>query len=502
MALKKRGFITFFSQLSFLGLALLFFQRVLIDPDFGWHLRVGEYIWQTKSIPFKDLFSFSLPGYPYVYHSWLAELLIYFFYRSFGLWGVTFFYTGLLVLATWLLAKMAFKRVRLFWVFWFTLLLVPLVQAVVYLRVQTITFLGLVLTYLFIRGFLKNRSKRIWWLPLVFLFWANLHGGFVLGLFFLASLWFVEVLLLLLVHIVPFKAYGQIGALNLKKVTKLFLVILACALMTLVNPYGFKLYGQVLGMGTNQFALKHNLDWLPLIRPTGPSVLAAGLLYMGLGLILFFQSRVEMREKIMLLLLFFLSLKMNRFAPALVVVWIPALIIFIQDLIRKAPEVFKKLRPGLVFFGLFLVGVLSVLGGNFLVRMKEAYQDESAFAREMPLPYRYPDGAVEYIKNNPVPERIFNDYNWGGYLIWKLPERKFFIDGRMDNFFVEDEPFAAQQWRVTNLAPDWQEILENYQIEAILLASKWPVVQALRISSDWQIVYEDEGSILFIKSDQ
>ena len=53
----------------FLVLTFAFYFRVVVDPDLGWHLRVGEFIWQTKTIPRKDLFSFSLPDYPYVYHS-------------------------------------------------------------------------------------------------------------------------------------------------------------------------------------------------------------------------------------------------------------------------------------------------------------------------------------------------------------------------------------------------------------------------------------------------
>ncbi len=87
---KKTNFI-----LLFVLIFLLSFQ-VVIDTDFGWHLRVGEFITNTRSIPRTDLFSFSLPNYPYVYHSWLAEVLIFASFQSFGFWGVSILYALIL----------------------------------------------------------------------------------------------------------------------------------------------------------------------------------------------------------------------------------------------------------------------------------------------------------------------------------------------------------------------------------------------------------------------
>ena len=61
----------------FFVLVFLLSLHVIVDTDFGWHMRVGEYIVLEKRIPKADLFSFSVPDYPYVYHSWGAEVLIY-----------------------------------------------------------------------------------------------------------------------------------------------------------------------------------------------------------------------------------------------------------------------------------------------------------------------------------------------------------------------------------------------------------------------------------------
>src|SRR3990167_3189956 len=84
--------------------------KVVIDTDFGWHLRIGEIIFNSRSIPRSDIFSFSMPNYPYVYHSWLGELLIYIFYKLGGFWGVSLFFWGILFLSS----IFIFKASRLF----------------------------------------------------------------------------------------------------------------------------------------------------------------------------------------------------------------------------------------------------------------------------------------------------------------------------------------------------------------------------------------------------
>lgn len=254
-------------------------------------------------------------------------------------------------------------------------------------------------------------------------------------------------------------------------------------------------------MGSNQFAAFFNLDWSPLVTSNYISFIFAGLLFFSSIFLLIFESKVELREKLMIIFFFFLSLKLNRFSPVLITVLIPAFIFFLEEVKKRAPQVFKQLRVTLILAAVFLLVTYSGRAFDYLWRMKKAYSDEASYAKEMPRPYTYPYAAVEYLKNNPVGERILNDYNWGGYLIWKLPERKFFIDGRMDNFFVNGESFAKEQWRVVNLQPEWEAVLEKYQIDAVLLSPEWPVAQALRISPKWKLLFEDETTVLFEKAD-
>src|SRR3989344_3602901 len=87
--LVKIGLFTFIFLLSL---------KVITDTDLGWHIRVGEYILKTLSVPRTDLFSFSQPDYPYVYHSWATDVLIFLSYKWLGLWGVTILYASIITL--------------------------------------------------------------------------------------------------------------------------------------------------------------------------------------------------------------------------------------------------------------------------------------------------------------------------------------------------------------------------------------------------------------------
>jgi len=487
-------------NLLFLILVFLFFLRVVIDPDLGYHLMTGKYIWQTKTIPQKDIFSFSLPDYPYVYHSWLTEVLLFLIYHQWDLWGVTFFYCFLATVAFWFILKTTQLKVSQNWVYLFLLLMVPLVYYATNLRIQLFTFLGLAFLYFVFRKSLKKETRLVWSIPLIFLLWANLHGGFLLGLVFFISLLIIEAFGFFAQKIIPLKVYGNFGPdLPFKRGLTWFLVFLLSAAVVLVNPYGMRAYQQAFLMGSNQFASKFNIDWSPLVRAGDLSFLFAFLLVMGISFLVLIKSKVELREKLALLLFFLLSLKLNRFSLPLLVIFFPSLIFFCKQAKQKLKVVLSQMRLAffLVLFCLGLVFFGQAFG--FISRMKKTYSDEAAYAQEMPAPYTYPYGAVEYLKTNPVGERLLNDYNWGGYLIWKLPARKYFIDGRMDNFFLKGESFAKLHWQIVNLDPSWQTVLEKYQIEAVLLSSKWPVAQALRISPQWQLLYEDETSVLFEK---
>ena len=113
----------------------------------------------------------------------------------------------------------------------------------------------------------------------------------------------------------------------------------------------------------------------------------------------------------------------------------------------------------------------------------------------------YPYEAVLYMKKNGVPNHLFNNYNWGGYLIWMFPGKRFFIDGRMDNFFVEGKPFIKQYWEIVTLKSGWEEKLTDYKINAVLgPPDEWPLIEVLALKNEWSVAFKDEKSILLVRN--
>ena len=107
----------------------------------------------------------------------------------------------------------------------------------------------------------------------------------------------------------------------------------------------------------------------------------------------------------------------------------------------------------------------------------------------------FPVGAVYYLKEEKPPGRLFNAYNWGGYLTWRLPEYQVFVDGRTDLFGDE----IILEWlKIVNADDMWQKSLEDWKINTILVEKKQPITKVLE-ANGWREVYVDNLSTIYQK---
>ena len=109
----------------------------------------------------------------------------------------------------------------------------------------------------------------------------------------------------------------------------------------------------------------------------------------------------------------------------------------------------------------------------------------------------FPVRAVEYLHQHPVPGPMYNTYGYGGYLIWKLPEQKVFIDGRGDLY--EDGGAFGEYLQVADLKPAAFMVLRAHGIQSCLLESQEPMATVLAESPDWEKRYSDGVSTLFVR---
>lgn len=196
------------------------------NPDLGWHLRNGELVVQTKSVVQQDLFSHTLPGFGFVNHSWLTDVFLYSVYSRFGLLGIALLSSFILAL-TLLIPFTVFKVSTfsaLFSLAAFWLLIRPDYRGF-QAQFMSLFFLGLVFV-VWQKSLTKKR--RLWFLPFLFLFWSNFHGGAPVGLITLLILIGSRFLLV-------FRKGGF-----LKEFIFYSLVFLVCLVVTLLNPSGVK----------------------------------------------------------------------------------------------------------------------------------------------------------------------------------------------------------------------------------------------------------------------
>jgi len=479
------------SQLFFWLVVTLLALRPTQDPDFGWHLKVGEYILKTGQIPRHDLFSFSLPGYPYVYHSWLSDILIAKSFRLFGLWGPTLLFLLVFVASIFFIYQSLPKELKENLIVRLTLLFfVPISAALVGARIRVFSFLALSILYFFLKDFIEKKNKFIFFTPILFLIWANLHGGFILGVIFLTFA----------ILILFFQAVLGKSHLAPKDFLTLFSIWFFSLITPLFNPYFIGVYRQAFQMGTNSLSYRINADWQPILT-SGPQffygILIALIIFFFLSLIVFSKAKIDSFEKILFLAFSLLTFISGRFLLVLLVILIPQAANLLAG-IRKNFN-FGKVVATIPFRVSILVLIFTFLGvivGNIL-NLFAFYSSDKNYARLTKPPY--PFAAVEFLKNQKASLKILNDFNWGGYLIWQMPERKVFSYGAMDNFFVNGHSFAQDYLEIVNLGPRWRMLLEDYKIEGVFVSKTWPVIQGLSILPDWRLVFEDEQSVIFFK---
>lgn len=472
--------------LLFLLIFLLSF-RVITDSDFGWHIRVGEYIAKTRSIPKTDLFSFSQPDYPYVYHSWAAELFMYLAYKLGGLAGSTVLFAALTTASIYLLYQ-TMRKLTPNYSPTFLLLATLITSSIAGGRTRAFGFFFItLLEFIFIK-FISRDSKIIWLTPLVLLVWVNFHGSFILG-----------ILILLILSALAFHKSS-------KQAKIMLMVSVLSTLATLINPYSTRAWEQALRMSISSFTLRSiNTDWISLISEKTTGWIFAGFVAAFILLVFIKKLPVARIYKYLVIIFFLLSAASSRFAIALVAFFIPFASQTLEQFKKSLPRPAINSLP--VKFSTFCVLVALILSAALnLLEAKYAYssfENYSSFITQKAPPKvkfaAWPYSANHYLNQNFPGLKVLNDANWGGFMLLMSPHAKLFYYGAMDNFFADNRSFVFDYLEITYAGPSYQEKLEKYQIEAVFLPEVYPLIAALKQDSSWQVAYEDKGAVIIIK---
>ena len=524
-SITQMSFRNLILALTFLAIFVMGL-RPSIDTDTWWQLRTGELIAQQRAIPTTDSFSFTREGQAWRYPSsaWLMELKLHFIYEWFGAGGLNIWMATMITLAfAFVYLAMSgggFMRA-------FVLVLATAVSGVYWAaRPYMATFVFSAIFLWILEDFrwkrpsppaslvaarggslgtgslLQSRRgvpgqmrspRRLIWLPILMALWVNSHPGFAMG-FILIGTYFVDELLRWLSANWPLKRAKVRKAIR-GRLGILLLVIVGMVVAACLNPTGpaiFQYPFETVSIGVLR-------DYIQEWQSPNFHLIAAQpfiwLLLLTLAAVGLARKRIALSDFLLVGVSVYLTLLAGRnmplFALAAPIVLSRYATPVIEE-IRKALKWRNRTRPASTgrMQSVLNITIVLVLGVVVLVRawmVTPEPVNEADFALDAPV------GAVEYIKEHQPAGRLFNSYNWGGYLIWNLRDYPVYVDGRTDLY----SDGLLREWLSTvNANAGWDSALRRWDIRLVLIEPEWPLARILP-NEGWQLLYEDEHSVLY-----
>lgn len=446
------------------------------DPDLWFHLKLGQVVWNTHSIPSTDIFSFTTHGHSWTAHEWLAELAIYAAYRLGGYSGLMLWFAGLAWLLFALVYFHCYQRCGSWLVAFLGGVCAWLFATVgLAIRPHLLGYVFLVTELILLE--LASRNRRwLWCVPPLFAVWVNCHGSYFFGMGVLLVYWlcsFVEGQWGLFVAEARYK--GDRRALGIVLVLS---VVALCA-----NPIGVRLLLYPLNVALHQSAAVNAVEeWLP---PDLRSGRALGMIAAVIGILVVSSLRrlaLPLREMLVLAAAFAMSLEHVRMLFVFGIVVSPVLCQVLGPMLGR-----DRQRDHPIANALFV--------GAFLAAIVWAFPTPADLQRQ--ITGHNPAGAVDYIRRTNLPGPMLNEYVFGDFLIWALPEEKVFIDGRGDVF---DWTGVLQEYgRWVLLQEDPAILPDKYKIRFCLISKDAPMTHVLPHLPGWRKVYSDDVAAVFAR---
>lgn len=475
-----------FKIFAIISLFIIFFSICFNQPvsfDTGWHLASGKYYLENKTIPKTDIFSHSMSDFTWVNHEWLTDVIIYSLYSEFGLTALSLFYGLIIFLAFFITARSVKTELT------FQLITACLAGfSIFYIlgpKPQMITLLGLALVLTIFNQFrIKGITLFTFLLIPIFLIWANLHAGFILGL----------VLLLLMISLdASLKIIGK-QKINRKYLAIIIFIGVLSFTVTLINPYGFGLYQEI--FRTIRDTMGQTLpkiyitEWQNVSFSGQRAYYFFPYLFLTALLIIIFRKKIDWFYIILPVIILPFSLSSWRNTPFFILLTIPIFLFSFNILSQNNlfKRIFHPLILSVIFLPLLYLGLKSIFGVCFNLEWKTIAALNS-----------FPQGAVEFINNKPelFSGNMLNKYDWGSYLTFFLPEHKVFIDGRMLHWKIDDKEIYKDY---IDFAHNLNlQILDKYKIDWLIFPPQSKVCQILFQNKKWQLLYLDSDAIILKK---
>ena len=464
------------------------------DPDLWMHILTGQAILRTGHIPRFDTYSYSAAGMPWHNHEWLAQVALAVSYARLGIFGLKLLKllcasVTILALAIGISATRAAGRIQRM-----TLILIAVALATqMQFRPQLFTFMMLSVVMALVAIEVYRGAAILWPLIPMFALWANLHGGYTIGLG------------AMIIAVAVFFVQGLGDAGRKTSARRLGLVTLGCAGATILNPFAVGLWTGVAHSVSDPLIRQIVNDWVPL-----PSTL----------LFMWRESKPELLQYVAPLLLFAAFIAAVATAPdlgdaALIAVAATfiggafyatrnvalAVIALAIPLARHAalalepttaikvvyvdpppPTLANEPAPALLAISALLI---ALVGGTFSNRLKTW----------KPVPA----GAVAFMERNGLHGNILNQFEWGEYLIWHVGnDSRVFIDGRSELVYPDK---LIRQYAIFFYGLEGADsVLDAFPHDFVLIGPHTRAYDVVGKDGRWHLLYRDATAALFART--
>ena len=485
----------------------------LENYDIWWHLKTGQWMASNFSVPRTQLFSFAIGDIPWVSHSWFFQILTFFIYKFLGgIGSLILFRAALVTLIFWVTLKGFLKKVYfpLFLLTGWVFSILFLTRIPIRPELVSALFLALYFYVLF------NR-KNLWLLVFIQFFWVNMHGYSMLG----PVLLFLFILAEFVKHKIklPFD-WNKVRYFNNNRAySKSLIILVILILLFLANPYGvdnlrypfFALKSFLRSVDNFYRVSELSSPRLSDILFTQKNLLLTATIFLFMVSLLSNIRTIDLFNIFAYLMFFIMYCVVERHKGFFAVASCFCILDnFRMDNLRYLKSYFKFRYLGILSM------ILSVLFGSYIIgyqfskvaELRKSYvygEDLSSKDRMFGINgSKYPKKAVDFMIENNIRGPMFNGFNIGGYLIWRLyPEHKVFIDGRTEVYgrrSMDEFTRSLVDFEI------WEKLDEKYGFNVVILDYStsdvyYHLIKNLYENEKWKLVYFGDVALVFVKDD-
>ncbi|HUO04991.1 MAG TPA: hypothetical protein VMU16_07310 [Candidatus Binataceae bacterium] len=464
------------------------------DPDLWGHVRFGQDILNAGHAIWRDQYSYTASGHPWLNYEWLGEAVMAAMYGWMGVLGLKLMKLGCSALIIIFLAA-AIGESGALPIIQGSVLIVTAAMIVLQVQIRPLLFTFLLLsTLLYLlardcREFADSRPvirrSRLWLTIPMLAIWANLHAGFISGV---VTLW---------TYAAVAGAQGWFARRSITRMLRLGALAAFSTLATLANPYGIAMWHSVLRTVLNPYTSMFLNEWHPLLASMETGSAAAMYYFaaialialLGISLVLGPTGRDQPMVAIAGVMAAAAFMAVRNISIAAIAIAPPLACHLSLAISRRWPTIGSKSPSSAARTALALTSAAALL--LFLLT--------GLFSNRLDALHSQPAGACEFMRQQHLKGNVLAQYSWGEYAIWHLsPDLKVFVDGRYDT--VYPFPVLADYFRFQFNLQDGTRALTSYPTDFVLVAPNDPARKLMDSERNWRLVYGDAVSLLYARA--